>query len=459
MQYGNDIYRTKEMILLRRLLAAVLLLAVFPLVACRPVAQPPRPEAETVLASMLVSHLASGQYALAVGMFDRTMLRQLPASTLKAAWENATSPLGALQAHEPREKTPLGEHMVVLVDASFAQGSMTVRVVFDASKSVAGLWFDNIQTASRYQSPPYVDFTRFAEEPTTVGDGEWALPGTLTLPLGATVPVPAVVLVHGSGPQDRNSTIFDNKPFKDLAHGLASRGIAVLRYDKRTKVHGAKIQSESVTPHEETVEDAVLALRLLLADSRIDSQRVYVLGHSLGGMLAPRIAELEPRTAGLILLAGAARPLGDLVLAQTEYLYNLDGELTSIERRHLQTIRAQVNRVKDPKLSARTRSDQLPLGIPAAYWLWLRDYNPINILRKLQKPTFVLQGERDYQVTMDDFALWMSIGNPVEGRSYPHLNHLFMGGTGSPSPAEYEVPGNVAAEVISDIAAWINRNF
>jgi len=174
-------------------------------------------------------------------------------------------------------------------------------------------------------------------------------------------------------------------------------------------------------------------------------------------MLAPRIGELEPRVAGLILLAGAARPLEDLVLAQSEYLYNLDGELMSIERRHLQVIRAQVNRVKDPKLSARMRSDQLPLGIPAAYWLWLRDYSPMNTLRQLQKPTFVLQGERDYQVTMDDFALWMSIGDPVEGRSYTHLNHLFMGGTGAPSPAEYEVPGNVAAEVIADIAAWINR--
>jgi len=442
---------------LRKFLVAVILLVVLFLVACRPAALPPRAEDEAVLAVTLVSHLAEGEFAAAVAMFDRNLRRQIPVGTLEHAWTNATSRLGPLQLQQPGEKAPLGGHMVVLVDASFAQGRMTVRVVFDASKAVVGLWFDNIQGVSRYQPPTYVDFSRFREETVTVGEGEWALSGTLALPLGVTYPVPAVVLVHGSGPQDRDTTIFDNKPFKDLAHGLASRGIAVLRYDKRTKVHGAKLQSESITPHEETVEDAVLATRLLLADSRIDPRRVYVLGHSLGGTLAPRIAELESRAAGLILLAGAAQSLEDLVLAQTEYLYNLDGELTSIERRHLQVIRAQVDRVKDPRLSVRTRSDQLPLGIPAAYWLWLRDYSPVNTLRQLRKPTLVLQGERDYQVTMDDYALWMDIGTPVEGRSYATLNHLFITGVGPSSPAEYDVPGNVAAEVIADIVAWINR--
>jgi alpha-beta hydrolase superfamily lysophospholipase len=267
-----------------------------------------------------------------------------------------------------------------------------------------------------------------------------------------------VVLVHGSGPNDRDETILANKPFRDLAWGLSSRGIAVLRYEKRTRVHGEKMVGKDFpTVKEEVVDDALAAVELLRKTKGIDAKRVFVLGHSLGGLMAPRIGEQDPKIAGLIVLAGNTRPLEDLVLEQFTYIYSLEGA-TDEQKAELQKIKEQVARVKDPKLVADTPGKELPLGVPGGYWLALRDYRPAETAAKLRMPMLILQGERDYQVTMEDFALWKKhVGNRtnVVLKSYPRLNHLFMDGKGKAKPDEYMNLGHVDREVLDDIAEWV----
>src|SRR5690606_33004513 len=143
-----------------------------------------------------------------------------------------------------------------------------------------------------YQAPSYADPARFSEREATVGSGTWALPGTLTLPKKEGK-FPAVILVHGSGPNDRDETLGPNKPFRDLAHGLATRGIAVLRYDKRTLVHPKALASEvgaALTLREETIDDALAAAALLRTIPEVDASKIFVVGHSLGGTAIPRIA-------------------------------------------------------------------------------------------------------------------------------------------------------------------------
>lgn len=160
--------------------------------------------------------------------------------------------------------------------------------------------------------------TRFTEESVTVGAEKWALQGTLPIPVGPVAA--AVVLVHGSGPNDRDETLGPNKPFRDLAWGLADRGIAVLRYEKRTRQYAGKMAGNpNLTVREETTDDAILAAALLRAHDRIDPKRVFVLGHSLGGTLAPRIAAEDRSLAGLIILAGATRPLMEGKSTPSEY--------------------------------------------------------------------------------------------------------------------------------------------
>lgn len=315
------------------------------------------------------------------------------------------------------------------------------------------------QRAAEYSPPPYAAPSSFTEREVTVGAGaEWALPGTLTLPTGRG-PFPAVVLVHGSGPNDRDETILASKPFRDLAWGLASQGIAVLRYDKRTLVHGAKFAALGVfTVKEETIDDALAAVRLLRQTPSVDPERVFLLGHSLGAYLEPRIAALDPRLAGVIVMAGPTTPLEDAFVRQYEYLFSLDGTVSDEERKFLDDARRQTARVKGLTVADRA-SKQLLHGAPPAYWLDLRAYDAVAAAQKLKIPLLVLQGERDYNVTMEDFRGWRRLagGKSVTLKSYPKLDHLFLEGEGPAAPADNARPRNIPSYVITDIAAFIKR--
>ena len=169
------------------------------------------------------------------------------------------------------------------------------------------------------------------------------MPGTLTLPRGEG-PFAAAVLVHGSGPQDRDETIGPNKPFRDLAWGLASQGIAVLRYEKRTHTHGRAWPRcvKTLTIKEETIDDALAAVAELRKHKEINAKHIVVIGHSLGATAAPQIGERDKSIAGLVLLAGNARPLEDLVLEQITYIKSLNGELTEKDRQELAELKQQV---------------------------------------------------------------------------------------------------------------------
>src|SRR5262249_44809950 len=142
--------------------------------------------------------------------------------------------------------------------------------------------------AASWTAPSYATPATFDEKPIAVGSNP-ALPGLIAIPKDAKN-APAVVLVHGSGPNDQDETIGALKVFKDLAWGLASRGIVVLRYDKRTRV-----APQGVTTQKEEVDDAAhAAIALLAARPEVDPKRVALLGHSQGGYLAPRIAKADP---------------------------------------------------------------------------------------------------------------------------------------------------------------------
>jgi hypothetical protein len=266
------------------------------------------------------------------------------------------------------------------------------------------------------------------------------------------------VLVHGSGPNDRDETILGNKPFRDLALGLASRGIAVLRYDKRSLVYPGKLQAtEDFTVKQEVIDDALAAVQTLRAQPRIVPARVFVLGHSLGGMLIPRIAAGDSSVAGVIVMAGAARPIEQAILEQTQYLALADGRITPEEQKQIDDAKTLVETVR-ALTPEDAKSPKAIFGARASYWLDLRGYDAPAAAKHVTQPMLVLQGERDYQVTMDEFARWKSAlaGKPqVTFHSYPALNHLFVSGTGMSLPSEYETAGHVDEAVVRDIAEWI----
>jgi dienelactone hydrolase len=265
--------------------------------------------------------------------------------------------------------------------------------------------------------------------------------------------------VHGSGPNDRDETIGPNKPFRDLAWGLASRGIAVLRYEKRTRVYrGAFLDpAKGFTVKEESVDDALAAAALLRRNPAIAPDRVFILGHSLGGMLIPRIGLRDKDAAGFIILAGATRKGEEAIIAQLEYIASLDGAISEAESGRLREYRKTAARIKElgPEDLG---SEEVLFGAYAGYWLDLEDYDPPLSARDLERPLLILQGERDYQVTAEDYENWkrgLASTPGVTFKLYPELNHLFIAGEGKITPAEYQRPGHVSEEVIEDIAGWI----
>jgi dienelactone hydrolase len=430
-----------------------------------PSAQTSSPALLTLMAENLVDQMARGDFAAATKDFNAEMKIAAPEATLKDIWDQLFIQRGAFRQRIASTNEVVQGYQTVFVSCQFEKGELDAQVTFDNQGKIAGLHFTAHQAAGAtpipYHPPAYVKSDSFQETKVTVGSGEWALPGTLTVPNGPG-PFPAVVLVHGSGPNDRDETIGPNKVFRDLAWGLASQGIAVLRYDKRTLIYAAQFTPDilaKLTLQQETIDDALLAVELLRSSQGIDPQRIFVLGHSLGAMAAPRIGQQDSALAGLILLSGPTIPLEDEILDQYTYLFNLDGSLSDAEIAQLEKLQAQVARVKDPNLSDQVPATDLPLGIQADYWLDLRDYHPAEVAKTLAMPMLVLQGGRDYQVSpTKDFAGWKAAladkANAVL-KLYPDLNHLMISGQGPSTPAEYQVEGHVAPEVVQDIADWV----
>lgn len=338
-----------------------------------------------------------------------------------------------------------GPNTVVTIPVEFATQGINFLFGINPAGQVSGMFFN--PGAVTWQRPPYSKAGAFTERELAVGSGQYKLPATLTVPTGAG-PFPALVLVHGSGPNDRDETIGSSKVFKDLAEGLASRGIAVLRYEKRTRLYPGLAGSASFTLEEETVDDAAEAAALARAQKEIDPARVYLLGHAIGGYAAPRIAARDGKLAGIILLAANARHLEDVVLEQSQ--------TAGLTAARIEAIKAQVARVK--ALEQADTGAPPVMGSPVAYWLDLKGYDAPAEAKKLAVPLLVLQGERDSQVTMTDFALWkaaLAARSNTTLKSYPALNHLFVPGEGKSTEAEYRKPGHVAPEVVDDIAAFI----
>ncbi|MEW5901531.1 MAG: alpha/beta fold hydrolase [Acidobacteriota bacterium] len=444
-----------------------ILASIFLFLAAAQQVQPPAEDGLVIKARTFLEALSRSDFVAAVKDFDETMMKVSGPDKLAEFWKQVPERMGAFKRQAAARREQLGNYDIVLVTCEFEKVTLDARVVFDKAEKIAGFQFVPSLPPAKYEPPKYADPAKFVEREVTIGSGEWTLPGTLTVPHGDG-PFPALVLVHGSGPNDRDETLGPNKPFKDIAWGLATQGIAVLRYEKRTRMYGPKLVADtkiaaSFTVKEESIGDALEAVRLLQATAGIDRKRIFVLGHSLGGMLVPRIALAGENlgVAGYIVMAGLTRPLDLTYLQQMTYLHQLDGELSEEDKKQLEEIKSAIAKIEALQDSDKESGEKL-LNAPPAYWLDLRGYYPPDLALKVSRPMLILQGKRDYQVTTLDFENWqkaLSGRSDVEFRLYPKLNHLFIEGQGIPTPNEYTlIHGNVAEEVISDIEAFIRKH-
>jgi dienelactone hydrolase len=405
-----------------------------------------------------VEAMSRGDWAAAAAMMDPGLAGADAAPHLQQTGAMLVAQHGAFRSIGDVTTTAHDSGTLVGVTVIFANARVTLNVSVNAAGQVTGLHQGAVVTASAAPAA-YVRPESFTESDVTVGSAPWALPGTLTMPDGSG-PFPAVVLVAGSGPQDRDETFGANKPLRDLAWGLASAGIAVLRYDKRTLVDGPQMASlPDPTVREETTDDAVAAVALLRQTAKVDAARVFVVGHSLGATLAPRIAAQIPgQLAGIGMLEAASTPLADLMLVQAQYLASLDGSPSPSAAAQIDALRAAVALADSPSLSPSTPASELPGNVPASYWLDLRTYHPLAVAASLSLPMFFSQGRRDYQVPPSELGPWrqaLAGHSNVTFKTYPDMDHLLLDGSGPATPAEYSVPGHVDAQLVADLAAWV----
>jgi hypothetical protein len=412
-----------------------------------------------VSARIFINRLLHADYTGAISQFDDQMKSVFSEAKLQESWKGLVTDAGTLLHLTLTRTAEMENYKILIIKVEFQRTIIDVQVVFNDQSEISGLNFMPVEIV--YNPPDYVNESSFHEVDVVVGEGKWALPGTLTIP-NVSGPFPGVVLVHGSGPNDRDESIGPNKTFRDLAWGLASQGVAVLRYDKRTFKYAKELTPDLVaemTVKEEVIDDALLAVDLMRQSEGIDGERVFLLGHSLGATVAPRIALQDQDLAGLIIMAGITRSLEDTIVDQFTYLYSLGGSMTEQQEKDLEVLKVKVERLKDPDISDDISPQDLPLGVPLAYWKDLHDNSTLDALESLKMAILVLQGGRDYQVLASkDFEGWKTVLKDRDNASFkifPKLNHLFISGEGKSTPQEYTIEGHVDGEVIEFIIQWM----
>lgn len=408
-----------------------------------------------VIAETLANAFQVGDFEAVSSIFDATLKEILETTALEKAWIDTVTPLGGYLG----ERSIKVEEKTVFITEKYEIQNLLITLVFGESDQLSGL---NLNYT--HESPTVTESDLFTEEEIVIAtEPHLELGGFLTIPNVVEFP-PVVLLVQGSGSSDRNGTIYQNVPLQDIAHGLAEQGIASLRYDKRffTYPQEAEKSGFSLTVDEEVLEDVETALKMLENDSRLGD--IYVLGHSLGGMLTPSIATAHSMVKGIISVAGSPQPLYEISYAQ-----NKESEAFMLENvadpEILASFMEQMAQVESDILTLRGDFSHLPeetllIGLPVTYQKSLKDHAGENFLGEMDTPMLILQGGEDFQVSATvDFGLYQEMlgdRDNVTFHFYEGLNHLMMDSVIG-DVSDYQEKRNVDPKVIDDIAVFVHE--
>ncbi|MFC8800961.1 alpha/beta hydrolase family protein [Promicromonospora sp. NPDC057138] len=421
--------------------------------------------------------LAGGRVREVHRAFAPAVRRKVSVRQLRSGWRQQVEAHGGMtgwrvvgtEVHDGAD----GPRTVVRFDCETPGPRLDATATVGADGELLGLLV--VPAVPAWEPPSYADPELLVEEGVTLGEGEDAVDGTLTVPrmdvqgdgrtpgTGRRGPVPAVVLLSGMGPIDRDMTMGANKIGRDLAWGLAARGVATLRYDNPSHADPERTQRDGAVATDDYLPAVAHAVALLRRDSRLDPARIVLAGHSLGGKVTPRVAlalpdDAGPSVAGLVLLAADASPMPDAAIRVTRYLAGIPG--SGVRRLDAWRTARQAHRAADPRLSGDTPAARLPFGLPASFWRDMQAYDPVDAARSVGLPMLLLQGGRDYQVTVeDDLDRWrhgLADRDDVMIQVLPEDDHLFLPGAEPSSPAGYLPPQHLDERVIETIARWVH---
>ena len=396
-----------------------------------------------------------GNFQEAHTFFDESVKDKISPDELKLFWLRLGNTLGTFEAVEGAQNKTQGEFYQVTLECVFTKGTQGFTFIFNKSEKLVGFFVAQSSAEAAYVEPAYADTNLYSQKEIQIKFANGQMAGMLTTPKSGTN-FPLVVLVHGSGPSDMDETVGPNKPFKDLAVGLAAKGIASIRYVKRSKIYPNEF-TKIFTAKEEVLDDALAAIEIAKSTPGINKAQIFLMGHSLGGMLAPRIAALAPDLAGIILVAAPARKLSDVIAEQNKYLYVVSGDTTAAMRKQFQEAANEIDRSRLLKLGD-IAPDSVILSAPASYWIDINNYDQLASARRFTKKILVIQGENDFQVSVQDFNIWraaLASNRNASFKLYPDLNHLLSSQKQKGNGMQYRTPANVSPKLIDDIAVWI----
>ncbi|MDZ4666741.1 MAG: dienelactone hydrolase family protein [bacterium] len=381
------------------------------------------------------------------------------ATTFERDWAELTGTYGEFLSAKPVNFEANEFYNFIGFKIEFAYLPYIFNISFNNKGEIIYVSF--MQAHNIYVAPDYCDVSKFLERKLTVNNGFYEMPGLLTVPNNQSKS-PLVIILAEAGPTDKDGSFEENRPYKDIAWGLASMGYAVYRYEKRSNNYGIymlrdKGAYETFTPREDLLNDLYKAIDTLKTLPDIDPSRIYVLGHGQGGMLLPLVAKERREVKGIVLMGATAKRQQENMIDQYKYLT----KVTPYKKAEYDEQTINAKRSMDKNLKPLTEHKFMPYGVQATYWIWLNQYKQVEIAQKLKKPILILHGNRDYQTNMEDLGIWRKAlkNNPFGTvKDYPKLNHLFYSGDIESTYSEYFIRGNIPEYVIKDIYTWLNNS-
>lgn len=389
------------------------------------------------IARKLSEQMANGEFSDCAARFSDEMKASLDEPSLRAAWEQVVSAAGDYVGVYDVSESEADGSVTVVTTLEYTKTGVTVMLVFDVENAVEGLWLNYRTLPAASESEAFTE--------TEIRIGKYQLDGILTLPANVDNP-PVAILIQGSGQTDFDETAGELKPFRDLAHGLAENGIASIRFNKRF-YQSFQLKSEmKVTVRTEVIEDVHAAIEFAQNRGGVNGEKIFLIGHSLGGMLAPVIAEENAAVSGIVSLAGSPRRLEDILCSQYEYQLRQHGLSEKEVAERADSVQQEAERVK----TLADGEEGIYFNVYGVYWKSLNEVDTASAALALEIPMLFLQGEEDVQVYADiDFTAWQELLAGKENcrfRLYEGLGHFFD-----------DEDGKVDRAVIEEIAGFISE--
>ncbi len=390
--------------------------------------------------------------------FDSTFYGKIIEASVDRELENFKKTYGPIATIEKTEVDTQGCKMATCTAIKTLKGKTLWRILFDQAQRIERFSIDTFVDKQAWFYKHETPLPKYTRKDVLLEPNPFIkLPGYLYLPITNVKKQAAIVLVHGSGPSDRHESIGPNKVFMDIAMGLVEKGFAVLCYDKRTYVYTANnpFPLDSMDYYQETIEDAVAAINYLKKQPELDSTKINLAGHSLGALCSSTIAK-KVRVNKVVMLAAPARRLVELLPEQISYIAKIDGKVSEAEQTQITQLNWFKDKVMNDKYSLKSK-EVLP-GTKPKYWLTDKNFKAIETAKSLATPMLLLQGSRDYNVTLTDYNLWlegMKDKSNFKGKLFDGLDHFYFMGNGLATPDAATRPNHVSANVIAEMASFL----